>query len=47
MLSMKKAIHKNAEEHKNDKEMPCVTLLTSNLMLEKNIFTELEDGIET
>lgn len=47
MLSIKKrAIHKNAEVHKNDKEMTCVILLTSNLILKKNVFTELEHGIE-
>lgn len=47
MLSMKKAIHKNTEILKNDKEMTCVILLTSNLMLKKSTFAELEDGIET
>lgn len=46
MLSTEKTIHKNAEVHKNDKEMTCVILLTSNLMLKKSILTELEHGIE-
>lgn len=42
-----KTIHKNAEVLKNDKEMTCVILLTSDLMLKKNFFTELEDAVET
>lgn len=46
MLSTRKAIHKNAEVHKNDKEITCVILPTSNLTLKKSIFTEFEHGIE-